>query len=298
MIRDGKHKIRVQCKLCNNAAIEGCIELKNNKWLSCFNTYFFFNNFSQVGIRIKDKGCLLPRQVLTDQLVRDGGKGITNEGLCIEDPLTPGNNIGRRSFGTSNVQKSFDFAFMTLEQAVHPSFLGIIEPNHSILGRIIRISDEVRLVFVTLKPISQQLIFVHRFLFKSIINNKSLLLFTPISWKLNYLKMINVMNICKRGGFLKLRFRWWSTVLGFGKISHILYRAHRCGETTHLDIITADIITTAIILTITIITTGSKEAMSSLRFSYIQYTELHKILIIIFVLFKYIRLINILYTCT
>ncbi|OQR80328.1 PAP-associated domain-containing protein 5-like [Tropilaelaps mercedesae] len=85
----------------------------------------------------------MPRQMLTDELVRDGGKGITNEGLCIEDPLTPGNNIGRRSFGTSNVQKSFDFAFMTLEQAVHPSFLGIIEPNHSILGRIIRISDEV-----------------------------------------------------------------------------------------------------------------------------------------------------------
>lgn len=85
----------------------------------------------------------MPREVLTEQLIRDGGKGITNEGLCIEDPLTPGNNIGRRSFGTSNVQKSFDFAFMTLEQAVHPSFLGIIEPNHSILGRIIRISDEV-----------------------------------------------------------------------------------------------------------------------------------------------------------
>ncbi|XP_022688761.1 non-canonical poly(A) RNA polymerase PAPD5-like isoform X2 [Varroa jacobsoni] len=105
--------------------------------------YGRFFNFEKVGIRIKDKGCLLPRQVLTDQLVRDGGKGITNEGLCIEDPLTPGNNIGRRSFGTSNVQKSFDFAFMTLEQAVHPSFLGIIEPNHSILGRIIRISDEV-----------------------------------------------------------------------------------------------------------------------------------------------------------
>lgn len=40
--------------------------------------------------------------------------------LCIEDPLTPGNDIGRGSYGALQVKQAFEYAFITLSQAVNP----------------------------------------------------------------------------------------------------------------------------------------------------------------------------------
>lgn len=40
--------------------------------------------------------------------------------LCIEDPLTPGNDIGKSSYGALQVKQAFDYAYITLVQAVHP----------------------------------------------------------------------------------------------------------------------------------------------------------------------------------
>lgn len=40
--------------------------------------------------------------------------------LCIEDPLTPGNDIGRSSYGALYVKDSFDWACHVLQQAVNP----------------------------------------------------------------------------------------------------------------------------------------------------------------------------------
>lgn len=47
--------------------------------------------------------------------------------LCIEDPLTPGNDIGKSSYGALQVKQAFDYAYITLVQAVHPlnTFLDI-----------------------------------------------------------------------------------------------------------------------------------------------------------------------------
>lgn len=38
--------------------------------------------------------------------------------LCIEDPLTPGNDIGKSSYGALQVKQAFDYAYLTLVQAV------------------------------------------------------------------------------------------------------------------------------------------------------------------------------------
>ena len=40
--------------------------------------------------------------------------------LCIEDPLTPGNDIGRSSYGALHVKQAFEYAYIVLLQAVNP----------------------------------------------------------------------------------------------------------------------------------------------------------------------------------
>lgn len=91
--------------------------------------------------------------------------------LSIEDPLTPGNDVGRGSYGALQLKTVFEYAFITLKAALNPRV--ITTPNtrsvfcslsftffitsefrlrliivktvfvHSILGRIIRITDKV-----------------------------------------------------------------------------------------------------------------------------------------------------------
>ncbi|XP_021918333.1 non-canonical poly(A) RNA polymerase protein Trf4-1-like isoform X4 [Zootermopsis nevadensis] len=64
--------------------------------------------------------------------------------LCIEDPLTPGNDIGRSSYGALQVKQTFEYAYIVLTQAVNPLNTFIYDANkYSILGRIIRVTDEV-----------------------------------------------------------------------------------------------------------------------------------------------------------
>lgn len=41
--------------------------------------------------------------------------------LCIEDPLTPGNDIGRGSYGALQVKQAFEYAYLVLQSAVNPS---------------------------------------------------------------------------------------------------------------------------------------------------------------------------------
>ena len=35
--------------------------------------------------------------------------------LCIEDPLIPGNDIGRSSYGVMQVKQSFEYAYIVLQ---------------------------------------------------------------------------------------------------------------------------------------------------------------------------------------
>lgn len=52
-------------------------------------------NYMKTGISIKNGGRYIPKEELQREMV-DGHRPSL---LCIEDPLTPGNDIGRSSYG-------------------------------------------------------------------------------------------------------------------------------------------------------------------------------------------------------
>ncbi|PIK56449.1 putative non-canonical poly(A) RNA polymerase PAPD5 [Apostichopus japonicus] len=62
--------------------------------------------------------------------------------LCLKDPLNNGVDLGRNSFGFMEVRKAFHYAYQVLTQAVVPH-IDQESNGHSILGRIIRVTDEV-----------------------------------------------------------------------------------------------------------------------------------------------------------
>ncbi|KAL0270141.1 UNVERIFIED_CONTAM: hypothetical protein PYX00_007638 [Menopon gallinae] len=96
-------------------------------------------NYLRCGIRVKDGGSYLSKEEVQKTMIDGHRSGF----LCIEDPLTPGNDIGKSSYGALQVKQAFDYAYVTLVQAVHPlnTFLDI--NKHSILGRIVRVTDDV-----------------------------------------------------------------------------------------------------------------------------------------------------------
>ena len=55
--------------------------------------------------------------------------GFRHSLLCIEDPLNPSNDICRNSYGVLQVKQAFEYAYITLTQAVHPLRDDINDPN-------------------------------------------------------------------------------------------------------------------------------------------------------------------------
>lgn len=49
--------------------------------------------------------------------------------LCIEDPLTPSNDIGRGSYGALQVKQAFEYAYLILQQAVNPTNQHLSDAN-------------------------------------------------------------------------------------------------------------------------------------------------------------------------
>lgn len=97
-------------------------------------------NYMKTGISIKSGGRYIPKEELQREMV-DGHRPSL---LCIEDPLTPGNDIGRSSYGALQVKQAFEYAYIVLTQAVSSLNNGLNDCNrHSILGRVIRVTDEV-----------------------------------------------------------------------------------------------------------------------------------------------------------
>ncbi|KAK3086063.1 hypothetical protein FSP39_012901 [Pinctada imbricata] len=93
-------------------------------------------NYLKTGIRIKDGGRYVPK----DEIQRNMDNGYRPSMLCIEDPLTPGNDIGRSSYGAMQVKQAFEYAYLVLSYSVFPQY----SPKmHSILGRIVRVTNEV-----------------------------------------------------------------------------------------------------------------------------------------------------------
>lgn len=97
-------------------------------------------NYMKTGISIKNGGRYLPKEELQREMV-DGHRPSL---LCIEDPLTPGNDIGRSSYGALQVKHAFEYAYVILSTAVSPIHNGLNDcTRYSILGRVIRVTDEV-----------------------------------------------------------------------------------------------------------------------------------------------------------
>ncbi|KAM3872688.1 terminal nucleotidyltransferase 4A-like [Diretmus argenteus] len=97
-------------------------------------------NYLKMGIRVKNAGAYLAKE----EMVKSMGNGSRPSMLCIEDPLQPGNDVGRSSYGVLHVKQVFDFAYMVLSHGVAP--LARVYPNKeydSTLGRIIKVSPEV-----------------------------------------------------------------------------------------------------------------------------------------------------------
>ncbi|XP_076330343.1 terminal nucleotidyltransferase 4B-like [Tachypleus tridentatus] len=104
-----------------------------------FELYGRHFNYLKTGIRVTNGGAYVAKE----EVQRGMTDGSRPSILCIEDPLTPGNDIGKSSYGALNVKKAFEYAYLVLTKAVHPRPIHCIDSRHSILGRIIRVTDEV-----------------------------------------------------------------------------------------------------------------------------------------------------------
>ncbi|XP_064168239.1 terminal nucleotidyltransferase 4B-like isoform X1 [Anguilla rostrata] len=105
-----------------------------------FELYGRHFNYLKTGIRIKDGGCYVAK----DEVQKSMLDGYRPSMLYIEDPLQPGNDVGRSSYGAMQVKHAFDYAYVVLSHAVSP--IAKYYPNNeseSILGRIIRVTQEV-----------------------------------------------------------------------------------------------------------------------------------------------------------
>ncbi|MCI4393013.1 hypothetical protein PGIGA_G00152620 [Pangasianodon gigas] len=105
-----------------------------------FELYGRHFNYLKTGIRIKDGGSYVAK----DEVLKGMLDGYRPSMLYIEDPLQPGNDVGRSSYGAMQVKQAFDYAYVVLSHAVSP--IAKHYPNYkseSILGRIIRVTREV-----------------------------------------------------------------------------------------------------------------------------------------------------------
>jgi non-canonical poly(A) RNA polymerase PAPD5/7 len=96
-------------------------------------------NYMHTGIRIREGG----RYISKEEMQKDMVDGHRPSLLCIEDPLLPSNDIGRSSYGVLQVKRAFEYAYTVLTNAVLPLSSHSVCQEHSILGRIIRVTDKV-----------------------------------------------------------------------------------------------------------------------------------------------------------
>ncbi|XP_071823957.1 uncharacterized protein [Apostichopus japonicus] len=100
-----------------------------------FELYGVNFNYFKTGITVENGGSYFPKEdasFMTDRFSL----------LCLKDPLNNGVDLGRNSFGFMEVRKAFHYAYQVLTQAVLPH-IDQETNGHSILGRIIRVTDEV-----------------------------------------------------------------------------------------------------------------------------------------------------------
>ncbi|GBP87235.1 Non-canonical poly(A) RNA polymerase protein Trf4-1 [Eumeta japonica] len=96
-------------------------------------------NYVKTAIRVKNGGAYISK----DELQKEMNDGHRPSLLCIEDPLTAGNDIGRSSYGAIQVKQAFDYGYIILQQAVAPHSPLLHCARYSILGRVVRVTDHV-----------------------------------------------------------------------------------------------------------------------------------------------------------
>uniref|UniRef100_A0A914V6T7 polynucleotide adenylyltransferase n=1 Tax=Plectus sambesii TaxID=2011161 RepID=A0A914V6T7_9BILA len=97
-------------------------------------------NYLKTALRIKHGGAYVSKDEIQQQM--EGGHRPSM--LCIEDPLQPGNDIGRGSHGAIHVKRAFEHAlYFLLPVLFHGGSQNIFSERGSVLARVIRVTDEV-----------------------------------------------------------------------------------------------------------------------------------------------------------
>lgn len=99
-----------------------------------FELYGRHFNYNHLGISVKNGGSYLRKDEMEN--------GSSSPYLSVEDPLTPGNDLGRGSYGIMQVKQSFDYAY----RALHTGVTWILPRGCSyetILSRVVKVTDEV-----------------------------------------------------------------------------------------------------------------------------------------------------------
>ncbi|ETE60983.1 DNA polymerase sigma, partial [Ophiophagus hannah] len=71
-------------------------------------------NYLKTGIRIKNGGAYIAKE----EIMKTMTNGYRPSMLCIEDPLLPGNDVGRSCYGAMQVKQVFDYAYIVLSHAL------------------------------------------------------------------------------------------------------------------------------------------------------------------------------------
>ncbi|KAH8418870.1 hypothetical protein KR222_007905, partial [Zaprionus bogoriensis] len=97
--------------------------------LEFFELYGLRYNYAEIAISIRQGGSYERQQFATKP-----------SPLCIDDPLQPGSDVGRRSYSIVAIKRAFQWAYRTLSEAVN--HCESRRRRTSVLGCIIHISDE------------------------------------------------------------------------------------------------------------------------------------------------------------
>ena len=98
-------------------------------------------NYESVGLKVKE-GIFAKKSEMMVTLESCHDSRHPPSLLCIEDPLDSTNNVSKNSYKVDKIRDAFRYAFEILDKAVGPNRL-TVGKTQTILGRIIRITDEV-----------------------------------------------------------------------------------------------------------------------------------------------------------
>ena len=102
-------------------------------FLEFFELYGRKFNYNCQAIQVVGEGCYVSKESMEENMP----PGHRPSYLCIEDPLVPGNDVGKSSYGAIQVQQAFDWAYSQLSRAVRK--------NCSVgttLARIVQVDEE------------------------------------------------------------------------------------------------------------------------------------------------------------